>query len=91
MAANLAAMRGAFTRIRFSVEAAARIVDDQQIDSLEELRLLTDNEVENLCKTIRRPGGTVPNPAGAGAPVPNPGVGVSTVAENNMKMLCYWL
>ena len=93
--ADVPAMRAAYQRLGFSANAATRITDDQQIDSLGELKLLTDGEIENLCKVLRRPGGTIPNPqaATAGQPprIPNPGEQVSLRAENNLKLASYYL
>ena len=87
-----AVIRSAFERLGFTADAANTIMGDQQIDTIEELRLLTDSEAENLCKVIRRPGGTIPNPNGAaGATMSNPGISVSLRAENNLKLACYWL
>ena len=74
------AMRTMFHRsIGFTLAASQQvIVDDLGMDSLEEIRLLSDDEIENLCKVIRQPGGTIPgsNPKNA-ALVNNPGAPVS--------------
>ena len=35
------------------------IVEDLGLDILADVRLFTDDEIENLCKVIRRPGGTL--------------------------------
>ena len=80
-------MRTMFHRIGFTVAASQVIVDDQGMDSLEEIRLLSDDEVENLCKVIRRFGGTIPGPAPDAPPVNNPGTPVSLRAENHLKLL----
>ncbi len=92
--ADAVAMRAAFTRLGFSNQAALTIVNDQGINSVEELSILTDHEVETLCKVVRRPGGQIANPnAGeAGQPdnIPNPGINVPLRAENNMKLAAYY-
>ena len=70
------------------------ITDAQGLNTLEEFRILTDSEVESLVKVIRRPGGTIADPAPGAAPdahIPNPGVAVSLRAENNLKLACYFL
>ena len=54
------ALRSAYGRIGFSAEAALVITDTQGIDNMEELEILTDGEIENICKVIRRPGGIDP-------------------------------
>ncbi|KAI2502051.1 Reverse transcriptase (RNA-dependent DNA polymerase) [Fragilaria crotonensis] len=57
---NNAVMRATLTRIGFSEAAAQAIVEDQGIDSLDEIKLMTDIEIESLCNIVRRPGGTIP-------------------------------
>ena len=54
------ALRSAYVRIVFSSEAALVITDEQGIDFMEELKILTDVDIDNLCKFIRRPGGINP-------------------------------
>lgn len=87
---DAAAIRTALQRIGFTIPASQAITIDQGIDSLDEIRYLKDSEVENLCKVIRRPGGTINNPAGEGN-IPNPGESVSLRAENNLKLMAYYL
>ncbi|KAI2500398.1 hypothetical protein MHU86_14069 [Fragilaria crotonensis] len=87
---NNAVMRGVMTRIGFSEAAAQALVEEQGIDSLEEVKLLSDDEIQSLCKVIRRPGGTIPGAAGA-APVNNPGVQVNQRAEGHLKLLSFYL
>ena len=65
------------------------MVDEQTIDSLEEVCNLNDSEVSNLCKALRKPGGTIQGPNNA--LIPDPGVRVSLIAENNLKLACYYL
>ena len=73
------------------------IVDVQEgIDSVRELGYLYDNDVTNLCKTIRCPGGHLPNPAfTAGAvpllpaTIPYVGIMMSQRAETNMQLAFY--
>ena len=60
--AAVQAIRDAYGRLGFAADAAVILTDVQGIDSIDELVLLTDAEVGNLCKVARHPGGTVPNP-----------------------------
>ena len=55
--ANLIMMHMAFGHLGFSAAAAAAIVNEQAIDSVKELRLLSDKKVQNLCKVVRHPAG----------------------------------
>jgi hypothetical protein len=101
MAGNAAALRNALVLLGFADAAARMMTDDQGMDDLVEFALLTDSEVENLCKVIRRPGGTIANPnalnalgaavAGQPAIISNPGHVVPLRAENNLKIACYFL
>ena len=60
---------------------------------------MTDEEVEQLVRTIRRPGGTIANPAhnpaavvaGVPATIANPGTTVNVISESNMKLMVYYI
>ena len=69
MAANQQ-LRIMYDRIGFNNGANNNIVDVQGIDSVRELGYLFNDDVTNLCKTIRRPGGHLPNPAFVAGAVP---------------------
>ena len=73
-------------RIGFFAEASLVITDAQGIDCMEELQILTDGEIENLCKVIRRSGGI--NPI---TNVANLGLNVSLRAKNNLKLAKFFL
>jgi hypothetical protein len=91
--ATAAAMRTALERLGASQDATRAIVNDQGIASLDELKVLQDDDVCVLCKTVRRPGGVVPNPnaaeAGQPATIPNNGVAVTVRFEANLKLAVY--
>jgi hypothetical protein len=93
--ADLAASRALLVRLKFSVPAAAAIVDEQGIDSLEEFKLLTDEDIESLCKVVRRPGGSVVNPdahiAGQPGMIRDGGESISMLAEGNLKLCSFYL
>ena len=82
-----AAIRQAFQRLGCTVAAATAIVDEQEINSIEELRFLMDTDVETLCQNIKRPGGVAAAPA-AGA---NLGHMISQWAQKNINLAAYWL
>ena len=86
---NIAVMRGVMTRIGFSELAAQALVEEQGMDDLQEIKLLSDDELESLIKVIRRPGGTIAG--AAGAQVANPGVNVNQRAEGHLKLLSFYL
>jgi hypothetical protein len=87
-----AAVRTALVRIRFVEAAALALTEEQGLDSLDEIRILSDDDIANLCKLLRRPGGVVQGVLNAaGNPVPNPGIQVSARAETNLKLATFFL
>ena len=90
-----AAMRTALTRLGFSNAAAHQLVDEEGIDSPQVIQELTDDEIESLIKSVRQPGGTIPNPqaaiAGQPAVIPNRGIPISMMAGKMLKQCSYYL
>ena len=91
--ADVVALRAALTRLGFSAKGAGFITNDQGLYTLDELKVLTNDEIEILCKFVRRPGGTIPNPnygdPGQPATLLNPWEQVPLRAELNLKLDCY--
>ena len=54
------ALQSAYVQIGFSAEAALVITDAQGISFMEDLDILTNGKIDNLCKVIRRSGGINP-------------------------------
>ena len=75
--------------LKFPEEAAKSIIK-QGFVGLEELKELGDDEVENLCKIVRRPGGTKTSGSTRGATA-DPGTNVPMLAESNLKLACYFI
>ena len=93
--ADVVALRADLMRLGFSTKGAGFITYDQGLDKLDEFKVLTNDEIESLCKIVRRPGGTIPNPnagdPGQPATLSNPGEQVLLRAELNIKLACYYL
>ena len=85
-----ASIRAIYTCCGLSEITATAIVNEQGIDTLEEIRFLKDSEIDSLCKVVRRPVGTVAG-IGAGPNVTNPGTPVPLHAKNTLKLAAYWL
>ena len=81
-------MHQMFERLSFTTAAANAIIQDQGIDSFDEVCLLKSSDVETLCKTIHHPGGTIQH---GNQDVPNPGISVSALAESNLKIAAWYL
>jgi hypothetical protein len=94
MAAQIA-FRNALQLLGFSANAAVYITGTEDIDNMEELEILSDTDVHNLCDSVRNPGGLIANPNAGGqgqaAQIRNPGIPVSTRAETNLKQTAYYL
>jgi len=82
--AGVVAIRAMFECIGFTLGAATLLTDEQGIDSLNEVFNMDDENIENLCKVLRRPGGH--NDPGN----PDPGVKVSARAEENLKLAAFY-
>ena len=48
--ADVVALRAALTRLGFSAKGAGFITDNQGLDTLDEFKVLTIDEIEGLCK-----------------------------------------
>jgi hypothetical protein len=57
--------------------------------------IATDDFIKDMCKNIRRPGGTLPNPnaeqPGAPVMIPCNGVAISPTAEERLVLLAYYV
>ena len=100
MAANPAGavvdpMRQAYARMGFVASAVDALVVTQAIDTIDELKILDDKQAASLCQVIRRPGGTIPNPAastrGTAPTIRDPGVSISLKAETNLTLAVYYI
>lgn len=89
------ALRASLTRIGFSAAAARQITEVQNLNELEEIKLLQDDDVSNLCKALRRPGGMIPNPHPEDPNevnmIINPGVVVPMRAQTNLQLAAFFL
>jgi len=90
--AALNAMQTLFVCTGCTNVAALVIVEEQGMDVLEEIQLLlTDDEIEILCKVIRQPGGVIPGPNPKNPPVNNPGTPINLCAQKHLKLLAFYL
>ena len=92
MAGNAVAVKN-FLRDRFGFAQSLQdaFVDEQGFSEWNDGRDLTMEDIETMCKNMRRPGGTIPNPraatAGQPATIPNPGINVGYVQERQLKQM----
>ena len=89
--AHIVAMNSMYGRLGFTQAASTLLSGAQGMDDVTELGLLTDIEVDALCKLVRSPGGMIANPLGRGPQIVAPGCGVSMRAITNLKLACYFI
>jgi hypothetical protein len=100
MAAAQAALNNYLDAPLGITEAATRAALNQQgLQSFDDFLTLTEKDISEICTNLRKPGGTIPNPAynaaapvvGIPATIPNPGINVGHVFEKRLKMLRFYL
>ena len=89
--ANQATFITMMNRLGFSNEAANHIFVDQQIDALDEIMFLDADGILNLLKSILRGGHQILDPDNPVQVINAPGFLISNLAEENFKMLAYYL
>lgn len=68
----------------------------QGLDNVTDFFGMTDDDIEDLCANIRKPGGVLPNPAVADDPnaepqfINNPGVAVGRVHQERLKQIAFY-
>ena len=82
-----ASMKTVFQELQCSSCTAKAMVEDQGIDTLDDLCFLKDGNVETLCKTVKCPAGA----AGGNNKGANLGHLVRQKAEMNIKLAAYYL
>jgi hypothetical protein len=71
----------------------------QGLSTVDDFIALSEDDIEDVCKIVRRPGGMIPNPAfgqgagrGAQPPLlPNPGLPIGHLHEKRLKMLRFFI
>jgi hypothetical protein len=72
----------------------------QGLSTISDFNALAESDIEDVCRNIRRPGGTIPHPAfgqgGRGAQpqpptLPNPGLQIGHLQEKRLKMVRYFV
>jgi hypothetical protein len=88
-----------YHRIGFDVAPTMSISNNQDVNSLDKLKILRDDEITNLCRALRESGGLIPktNAADLSQPVmiPDPGTSekdstcISPFVHPNMHVITY--
>ena len=76
-------LQGMYIRLGFSPNAAKLLIREQGLDSPDRLRVLTDENVDDICNVMRKPGSK--NVDGT----PNRGQQVSVIAQENLKLAVF--
>ena len=89
--AALSVLRTMMKRLGFSNTASEHIYTDEGIDSLKEVAFLSGEGISNLMKTVQRGGHKIEDLANLGNMIWALGFCVSNLAEENFKMLDYYV
>ena len=93
MATNQAALNNYLENTLLIPQPICRAINGQGISAIDDLLDLTDQDIKDVCKNIRSPGGTIANPdaAVAGQPptIPNRGIAVGFVYEKRLRQFRY--
>ena len=93
--ADLAAMRTYLRDVIGITDPVERrqAVQDEGLAVLSDFVEFDKDGIETLCASVRKPGGTVPNPnaniAGAPATIPNPGYSIPAICEKRLVSASY--
>ena len=92
--ADLAAMRTYLRDVIGITDPVERrqAIQNEGLTTFSDFAEFDKEEIETLCASVRKPGGTIPNPAaGAGAPatIPNPGHNIPAICEKRLVSAAY--
>jgi hypothetical protein len=100
MAAALAALNNYLDNTIGIHDQATRLsLNGQGLESFDDFLTFTEKEIGEMCTNVRKPGGTIANPAfdpnnivpGIPATIPNPGLTLGLGYEKRLKMLRYYI
>ena len=72
-----------------SIHARRDAVRSEGLEVITDLIEFDDEDVKTLCASVRKPGGTIPDPSGARRQVQNPGHSIPAISEKRLKLACY--
>jgi hypothetical protein len=92
--AHRQAFQNYLQNIGFPADLRAALVA-QGLDNITNFFGMADDDVDDLCNNIRKPGGLIPNPANADDPdapqfIVNPGVSVGRIYQERLKQIAFY-
>ena len=70
--------------------ARANAVIDQGMDDLAKIANFDEDNIQRLCSSVRKPGGTIPDPDNAGRTLPDPGHSVPAAQARSLWSQTLW-
>ena len=64
-------------------------VQTEGLRVIEDFVEFDEDDIQVLCQSVRKPGGTIDDPANPGTNIPNPGYSISAISEKRMKIASY--
>lgn len=93
--AHRQAFQNYLANLGFPADLRAALIN-QGLDNVTDMYGMTDDDVEDLCTNIRKPGGVIPNPAGADNAdvvpqfINDPGIAVGRVHQERLKQIAFY-
>ena len=72
-----------------NIHARRDAVRNEGLEVMADLIEFDDEDVKTLCASVRKPGGTIPDPAGARRQIQDPGHSIPAISEKRLKLACY--
>ena len=73
--------------------ARRQAIQDEGLNVITDFTEFEKKDIETLCSSVRKPGGTIPNPkaaaANAPATIPNPGYSIPAICEKRLVSAAY--
>ena len=64
-------------------------VQEEGLNTIDDLIEFDDEGIQTLCQSVRKPGGTIVDPADATRRIPNPGYSIPAICEKRLKAAAY--
>ena len=64
-------------------------VQDEGLQVIDDFIEFDDDGIATLCQSVRKPGGTIPDPTNAARQIPNPGFSIPAISEKRLKSAAY--
>ena len=72
-----------------NVHARRDAIRNEGLFVMDDLSEFDEEDIKVLCSSVRKPGGTVPDPTDPNRRIPNPGYNIPAIAEKRLRLAAY--